>query len=302
MTSADKRMFDVALSFAGEQREYVDKVNAELQRLGISVYYDKSYEVSTWGQNLVDHFSDIFKERAKFCVMFISEAYVRKVWTNFERQVAESRDLIDSGYILPVKFDDSDVQGLLSTKAYLKANEHTPAQLAAKIAEKINPANLPEPNRKPPTITYKQVSLKPRHYNPYREREAWIDKVLTELDSRDIGDDRVDITPIRVGKLGLRVVFNGKSVWSVDFNFGGMGDDKGMSISASTHDWNLSNNSVSAFGTFDWSREKKDTVFIMHDLSFLSLSFGGGEKSYTADEFADELWEKIITLIQEADK
>ena len=38
--SSVERRYDVALSFAGEDREYVDRVAAALVRSGVSVFYD----------------------------------------------------------------------------------------------------------------------------------------------------------------------------------------------------------------------------------------------------------------------
>jgi len=44
--SADKFDFDVALSFAGEDRKYVEQVAGFLQEMGIRVFYDKYEEVT----------------------------------------------------------------------------------------------------------------------------------------------------------------------------------------------------------------------------------------------------------------
>lgn len=42
--------YDVALSFAGEQRWYVDVVNSELKALGISTFYDDDSQVELLGK------------------------------------------------------------------------------------------------------------------------------------------------------------------------------------------------------------------------------------------------------------
>jgi len=56
----------------------------------------------------------------KFVVMFISHHYAEKVWTNHERQAAQSRALTERGeFILPVRFDDTPIEGLLPTVGYL---------------------------------------------------------------------------------------------------------------------------------------------------------------------------------------
>ena len=95
--------YEVALSFAGEQREYVEEVARLLQSRGVSVFYDEFAAVPLWGKNLAEEFQDVFENRADYVVMFISEAYVKKAWPSHERQSILSRAVQNRGkYILPV--------------------------------------------------------------------------------------------------------------------------------------------------------------------------------------------------------
>lgn len=43
--------YDIALSFAGEDREYVEKVATLLKENGIKVFYDKFEQVDLWGKD-----------------------------------------------------------------------------------------------------------------------------------------------------------------------------------------------------------------------------------------------------------
>ena len=45
--------YDVALSFAGEDREYVEQVALFLKKKNIAVFYDYFEEVDLWGKNLI---------------------------------------------------------------------------------------------------------------------------------------------------------------------------------------------------------------------------------------------------------
>jgi hypothetical protein len=74
-------MFDVALSFAGEQRAYVEQVATGLREASVSVFYDTFERVDLWGKNLVDHLAGIYQRRSRYVVMFISKEYVEKAWT-----------------------------------------------------------------------------------------------------------------------------------------------------------------------------------------------------------------------------
>lgn len=67
--------YHVALSFAGEDRKYVERVAAQLAAAGVSVFYDKFEEATLWGKNLYTHLRDVYENKASFTVMFISEHY-----------------------------------------------------------------------------------------------------------------------------------------------------------------------------------------------------------------------------------
>ncbi len=112
--------YDVALSFAGEQREYVEAVAKILDERGVRVFYD-DFEVSDlWGEDLYTHLDKVYRTQARYCVVFISEAYAKKAWPNHERRSAQARELeAEKPYILPVRFDDTEVPGIRPTTKYL---------------------------------------------------------------------------------------------------------------------------------------------------------------------------------------
>ncbi len=131
--------FEVALSFAGEQREYVEELANILKAKGIEVFYDKFNQSQLWGKNLVEYFKEVYYSRSKFCIMFISSAYLQKMWPAHERRNATARDLEEFGeYILPIIFEDNlNVPGLDKYRGYLDAREYSPPQVADIFIEKL---------------------------------------------------------------------------------------------------------------------------------------------------------------------
>ena len=69
--------YDIALSFAGENRAYVEEVAAGLKAAGVKVFYDAFEKANLWGKNLIDHLADIYSN-ARYVVLFISKEYVEK--------------------------------------------------------------------------------------------------------------------------------------------------------------------------------------------------------------------------------
>ena len=130
--------YDIALSFAGENRAYVEEVATGLQAAGVKVFYDAFETAELWGKNLVDHLAEIYANRARYVMMFISKEYVEKAWTTHERQHAQGRALVaKEEYILPARFDDTPVPGMTTTVAFQDLRRTTPQQLVELIIAKL---------------------------------------------------------------------------------------------------------------------------------------------------------------------
>ena len=122
--------FDVALTYASEQREYVGEVALILKRKGIKVFYDRFEEARLWGRDLVERFQEVYYVESRWCMMFISKDYVRKAWPSQERQFALDRQVREHGeYILPVRFNDTPVPGLSTSIHFADGVKNTPTQL-----------------------------------------------------------------------------------------------------------------------------------------------------------------------------
>ncbi|HEK1767277.1 TPA: toll/interleukin-1 receptor domain-containing protein [Pseudomonas putida] len=135
---SDKREFDIALSFAGEDRGYVDQVANLLRDSGVKVFYDKFEEDNLWGKNLYDYLSDIYMNKALYTIMFVSEHYAKKLWTSHERKAMQARAFQESQeYILPARFDDTEISGILPTTGYISLIERSPEKFVEVIRKKL---------------------------------------------------------------------------------------------------------------------------------------------------------------------
>ena len=130
--------YDVTLSFAGEDREYVEKLAQILKDNGIKVFYDKFEEVDLWGKDLGIHFDYIYRKSAKYCIPFISAHYKQKIWANHEIRTAISRAIqSNEEYILPVRFDNTEIDGIRPTIGYINLQDIPPLKLAELIIKKL---------------------------------------------------------------------------------------------------------------------------------------------------------------------
>ena len=130
--------YDIALSFAGEDRAYVEMVADQLRGRSVSVFYDRYNEADLWGKDLYTHLIEVYRQRAKYTLMFISKHYREKMWANHERRAAQSRAFEDAAdYILPARFDDTEIPGLLPTTAYIDLRLKSPAEVALLVCIKL---------------------------------------------------------------------------------------------------------------------------------------------------------------------
>jgi TIR domain len=124
---------------AGEQRDLVRYIAEHLIQAGFRVFYDEFEKADLWGKNLYDHLFEIYNSRALYCMIFISEAYSRKVWTNHERTAAQAAAFaVNREYILPVRVDDTKIPGLPDTIGYIDARHVSLDEIVRLAQEKLS--------------------------------------------------------------------------------------------------------------------------------------------------------------------
>jgi hypothetical protein len=62
--------YHVALSFAGEDRAYVDMIAENLKARGVRVFYDDYEKADLWGKDLYVHLTQIYRAKARYTLMF----------------------------------------------------------------------------------------------------------------------------------------------------------------------------------------------------------------------------------------
>ena len=132
------RQWDVALSFAGAQRDYVGQVAASLKAQGVRCFYDADEQVRLWGTHLAEELPGIYARESAAVVVFVSADYAERDWTRLERRAAFSRAVIEAGiHVLPARFDDTELPGLLPDVVAVDLRCYTPAQFADLVVTKL---------------------------------------------------------------------------------------------------------------------------------------------------------------------
>jgi hypothetical protein len=119
---ARKKKFDyeIALSFAGEDRKTAELLADLLKDEEIRVFYDLHEQAELWGKDLYQHLQVVYRDKAQFCIILVSKAYAKKLWTRHELKQAQARAFKESHeYILPIRIDDTEIPGLNHTVGYI---------------------------------------------------------------------------------------------------------------------------------------------------------------------------------------
>ena len=127
-----------------------EQVATALQARGVRCFYDADEQIDLWGRYLAEELPAIFGEQAAAVVVFVSAEYAAQDWTRLERRAALSRAVRERReYVLPARFDDTPLPGLLSNMVTVDVRAKTPQQFAAMIAVKL--AALAVTGPAPPT-------------------------------------------------------------------------------------------------------------------------------------------------------
>jgi hypothetical protein len=99
------------------------------------VFLDELFEAEIWGQNLVETLADVYENKARYCLIIVSENYRRRIYTNVERRAALDRAIrAKAEYILPVVLDGAWIQGLPKSTAYLDLRRKSVISICEAVA------------------------------------------------------------------------------------------------------------------------------------------------------------------------
>ena len=131
--------YDVALSFAKEDRFYAQSLANALEGRGIKVFYDKNETAQLLGGDLLTCLHRVFKDEARYCVVFLSQHYRESKWAMYELKAAKSREFKEgkSEYILPIRLDKTTIPEIEETRAYLWWDEYPVDSIANLIIDKL---------------------------------------------------------------------------------------------------------------------------------------------------------------------
>jgi hypothetical protein len=131
--------FDIAISFAGAQREVAEKLARLATAKDIRVFYDKDHAAELWGEDLTVKLDEIYRERARFCVPIVSREYAEREWPRWELRSARARAVREKGaYILPLRIEEGvALEGVPETIGYISLDAYPLDEVIGLLLKKL---------------------------------------------------------------------------------------------------------------------------------------------------------------------
>jgi hypothetical protein len=293
--------YDLAFSFAGEDRPYVEEVKAACVKLGLRVYYDKDRRIDQWGESFIGEQRKVYSGyKTKHFVPFISEHYFTKPVPTDEFKSALMASLKRRKYILPIKIDDSEVsvEYLHADTQYLKKDEYTPEGLAGALKYTVSSGEFPakdvdqlltdELNLPAPKIT-------PRAYSKFVGAESLIAYVGEKFDQnlpKLRSEGYAPVVRKKDDSVRVMVERDGKTLFTLNVFFSNMGDNRiAFNFSESSMMANVQSENGNIEPVYD--KEHQKAAYILRD-----WSTGSDIGMRTKEEIVEFFWGKMNQALE----
>src|SRR6266508_547168 len=229
-----KFKYDIAVSFAGEDRPLVEEFVNILASQHVSVFYDSWEQAMLWGKDLYQYLDLIYRQAAEYCVIFVSKHYVKKAWTKHELRSAQARAFQqNSEYILPIKLDDTELPGLPTTIAYIDLRHTSIQEIVSLLSEKLGVAQRPNVEEISKLITKGNTD----------DRLSAISKIAI-FNIKDLLDTTIDAM-----LHDLSPLVRERAAWALD----NLNDERALSaLITAIHDENFGVRSAAGWGLVHW--------------------------------------------------
>lgn len=301
--------YDIAISFAGEDRDVAAQIAVGLDTAGVNVFYDEYEKADLWGKDLYEYLADIYANHARFCIMLLSQNYERKLWTNHERKNAQARAFQEKEeYILPVKLDDTQIPGIRPTVGYIDLRMTTVDELVKMVLVKLNRAAPSVPtsvNKTTPVAADLDIPI-PRMKNNFTQLEkdrfaktgfvfimSYFKQGIEKISK--VGDAlEGDFTEFGPLKFVAKIYRHGSVITQCKIWLGGMFSSGQICYSESFYD--LDNDS----SMNDWLSVSTDGFTLSFESSGMGIGFDRSDlKNLNEQQAAEYLWRRFTTRLSQ---
>jgi TIR domain-containing protein len=307
MNSNENPTYDLAVSFAGEHRDYVERVVRAGEARGLRVFYDRDKGNDWWGKNFIREQRNIYGSQARYFVPFISSEYLTKPipMDEFSSAMMTAVERGDD-YILPVIIGDVRIPPDLLPRHihYLRAEDYSPDELAAQLQTKVQQAKaVGQQPLNVGTVVQRALGTRlpkvvPSDFSKYEELGKAFEYLGAQFESAtpELRPHGFIGTVNRThDRLSIRIEHRGDTVYALDVYKGGsMGDDK-LTFGIGHH--RGFNTGINGWAEPFFDKQAGVSKLKMMDLSLLG-TLGSSDREVTKEELFQALWDKIVDQLE----
>jgi hypothetical protein len=105
---------------------------------GEKVFYDGNHEAELARPDMDTYLQKIYRDQSELLVVFLCADYDSKMWCKLEwRAVRQTLGSKRPETIMPVRFDDTHIDGLFTIDGYINANDRKPEEIAELIMQRL---------------------------------------------------------------------------------------------------------------------------------------------------------------------
>ncbi len=111
-------VYTIAVSYASEQRYYVERFVNYFIGKNINIYYDRNEQTQMLGTLLHEKLQEIYTEDTYYRIIFLSKDYIDKPITKMESEYILADNVYQKNKLYIFKFDETTLPGLNKNFVY----------------------------------------------------------------------------------------------------------------------------------------------------------------------------------------
>lgn len=135
----NKYKYDIGISYASEQRKYVQQLTDSLDKVGLKYFVDYNEPELLWGAYIPEALRKIYIEESQIVLVILSSEYTEKAYTKFESRIACERELSGDSFLI-IKTDDVTLPWLNSTYGFINSSKYSTEEIAILLKKKLQVA------------------------------------------------------------------------------------------------------------------------------------------------------------------
>lgn len=295
--------FDLAFSFAGEDRDYVRRVKEACEKLGLTVYYDEDRKIEQWGKSFITEQRKVYGGyKTKHFVPFISQHYFEKPIPTDEFRSALTESTKRERYILPIKLDHSKIstEYLHSDTQYLTKDDYSIDELALALRKIVQGIDAPAKDIE--QILEDELNLSgpkiiPRTYSKYEEAESLLVYVADQFrrnSDKLKTEGYMPAVRINDNKLMVQIERDGRTLFVLNAFFSSMGDNHiGFNFAQRTMVANANAENGNIEPVFN--KEEQKPGYLLNDYS----NFNSIKGFMTREQIVEFFWDKMNQQLED---